>query len=466
SYQKWAEQVGDPSYTFSQFSPYFLKSVHLSPPGRDRPFNASARYDPGTLRSTGGPLKVGFPSWVNGISSWIARSLNSLGIPEVPGFTSGRLLGWSYVALTMDSQTQTRSSSSSSFLREALQETTNLQIYKSTLAKKIIFDEEKRAVGVLVDSGGFEFEIMAGSEVIVSAGAFRSPQLLMVSGIGPAETLKRLGIPMLADRPGVGQNMFDHVLFGSVYAVDLITHTQLMNDPKFLAASVDEYNKRRNGILTNVGGDLLGFEKLPNNATRPQTRKDLDTTFGPDWPDIELLFFDGNLVGSSPDSRNYVSSLAGIVAPFSRGNVTINSTSTSDNPVVNPNWLLDPRDQDVAIAGFKRARQVFGTQSIRPVLLDDGRETFPGVNVTTDAEILEAIRKSAVTIDHAACTCAMGRATDRNAVVDAKARVLGVKGLRVVDASAFPILPPGHPQGTVCTFDRANPPSRDMTAIY
>ena len=306
SYQKWAEQVGDPSYTFSEFSPYFLKSVQFYPPGRDRPPNASARYDPATLRSTGSPLKVGFPSWVNGISSWIARSLTSLGIPELPGFTSGRLLGWSYVALTMDPQTQTRSSSSSSFLREALQETTNLQIYKSTVAKKILFDEKNRAIGVLVDSGGFEYEIMAGSEVIVSAGAVsfvpcssaesmrsmidiivdqrvvsfaaityglgywsgRDVERARYSCTGRSTWSRPKYVRMLSARDHIGWLTLmtgqDHVLFGSVYAVDLTTHSQLMSDPKFLAASAREYNERRTGILTNVGGDLLGTASAKN----------------------------------------------------------------------------------------------------------------------------------------------------------------------------------------------------------
>ena len=184
------------------------------------------------------------------------------------------------------------------------------------------------------------------------------------------------------------------------------------------------------------------------NATSAQTRADLDATFGQDWPDIELLFFDGDLVGTPPDNRNYVSSLAGIVAPFSRGNVTINSTDTAVNPLISPNWLLDPRDQEVAIAGFRRAREIFQTSTIQPILA--GPEAFPGLNVTSNKAILETVMQSASSIDHAAGTCAMGMLNNSNAVVDSQARVFGVQGLRVVDASAFPFLPPGHPQSTVC----------------
>ncbi|KAL9611915.1 MAG: hypothetical protein Q9167_003468 [Letrouitia subvulpina] len=394
SYKKWADQVGDASFEYEALLPYFEKSVQFIPPSKDRPANSTPKYDPATT-ATSGLLQIGYPTWVNGISSWIAQSLNSLGVRELPGLISGELLGWSYITETIASATQTRSSSESSYLRDALQKTTNLQIYSSTLAKKVIFDDSKRANGVTVNSGGFEYQISARKEVIVSAGAFRSPQLLLVSGIGPKETLDQLTIPVLADRPGVG------------------------------------------------------FEKLSKNATSSGTRADLDATFGADWPDIELLFFDGDLVGAPPDTRNYVSSLAGIVAPFSRGNVTINSTDTTFNPIISPNWLQDPRDQEVAIAGFKRARQIFQTASMRPVILG-GREVFPGANVTSDQDILNVIRKSASSIDHAAGTCKMGKVGDVDAVVDSRARVIGVEGLRVVDASAFPFLPPGHPQGTVC----------------
>ncbi|KAL8882351.1 MAG: hypothetical protein Q9198_000639 [Flavoplaca austrocitrina] len=453
SYQIWADLVGDASYEFDNFLPYFQKSVQFTSPSPNRLANSTVKLDSGSTRVGGGPLQIGYPAWVNGISSWIARSLDSLNVPELPGFLSGNILGWSYVTETIATSTQTRSSSESSYLREALGQTTNLQIYKSTLATKVVFDGSKRATGVAVDAGGYQYQINAGKEVILSAGAFRSPQLLLVSGIGPKETLAEQGVTLLADRPGVGQNMMDHVLFGSVYPVNLVTHTQLTTDPAFLAKSVSDYNERRTGILTNCGGDLLGFEKLNKTAISPQTRKDLDSTFGADWPDIELLFFDGNLVGASTDTRNYVSSLAGIVAPFSRGNVTINSVDTARNPIISPNWLLDPRDQEVAVAGFKRARQIFQTESIRPILL--GGEDFPGLNVTSDVDILAVIQKSATSIDHAAGTCAMGKLGDRNAVVDSRARVIGVQGLRVVDASAFPILPPGHPQATVCELFEA-----------
>ena len=118
------------------------------------------------------------------------------------------------------------------------------------------------------------------------------------------------------------------------------------------------------------------------------------------------------------------------------------------HPIVSPNWLLDVRDQELALAGFKQARAVFTTNVTRPIVL--GAEAFPGVNVSTDAEILSLIQQSASASYHASATCAMGMANDTMAVLDSKARVYGVQGVRVVDASAFPVLPPGHPSSTIC----------------
>ena len=139
-----------------------------------------------------------------------------------------------------------------------------------------------------------------------------------------------------------------------------------------------------------------------------------------------------------------------LITPTSRGNVTLNSGSTSDLPTINPNWLDTPADQEVAIAMFKRMRQAFQSDAMAPVVIGD--EYNPGTQVQTDAQILEWIKNNVMTIWHAACTCKMGTLEDKMAVVDSRARVYGVQGLRVVDASAFPFLPPGHPQSTVCKF--------------
>lgn len=267
SYQQWADIVGDQSYNFSNFLTYFKKSVQFSPPNQGaRAANATPLYDTSVFSSSGGPLHVSYPNFASPSASWLSLGFNMLGITELPGgLQDGNLLGWTWVANTIDPATQVRSTSESSMLREALQLNDNLVVYQNTLAKRILFDDTKSATGVMVEvsgvgSGSITYIINATKEVIVSSGAFRSPQILMVSGIGPAETLESNGIEVLADRPGVGQNMWDHPYFGPSYDVKTVTHSYL-GASSFSAQVTEEYTTSRTGILTNVGGDLLGMSR-------------------------------------------------------------------------------------------------------------------------------------------------------------------------------------------------------------
>ncbi|KAG9252054.1 glucose-methanol-choline oxidoreductase [Emericellopsis atlantica] len=450
---KWAELTGDESYSFENMLPYYKKSAEFTPPHEEyRLDNATTLYDEDYWSSDGGPLQVGYPNWANPISSWIARGLEYLGLENLPGFADGNLDGYAYTAFSLDSETQTRSSSSSSFLRAGLRDDTNLNVYKNTMAKKILFDDDKNAIGAVVESGGVEYQLSASREVIVSAGAFRSPQLLMVSGIGPEKTLKKVGIKVISNLKGVGQNMWDHIAFSPSYVVNLLTHSA-MSRPDFAVEQLTNYQTQRTGQLTNCGGDVLGFARFPKGAISTKLRKELDK-FSADWPDYEHLFLDGyfgyanDITDGPTDGRQYVSSSTALTNPFSRGTVTISSNDTNDYPIVDPNWLGDPRDQEIAVAAFQRARAVFGdNEGTRDIVI--GEEVFPGLNVSSYDEVLEHIQKSAQASFHASCTCAMGRKKDPMAVLDSQARVYGVNGLRVVDASAFPVLSPGHPTATV-----------------
>ena len=145
------------------------------------------------------------------------------------------------------------------------------------------------------------------------------------------------------------------------------------------------------------------------------------------------------------DGNDYATAIVILGATSSRGNVTIASNDTNDLPIVNPAWLSSPVDQQLAVAGFHRLRDIWGAMSDITV----GEEYFPGSDIETDEQILDFIKKALITVWHASCTCAMGKLGDPDAVVDSRGRVFGVNGLRVVDSSIFPFLPPGHPQATI-----------------
>lgn len=237
--------------------------------------------------------------------------------------------------------------------------------------------------------------------------------------------------------------------------VNTLTHSKL-SDPTFAAEQSALYIENRTGQLTSTGADILGWEKVPASLQANFSQSTIDglNSFPADWPDIELLFLDiysglqrDFLTGAPQDAKMYGSASAALVAPFSRGNVTISSKDTTDILVVSPNYLLDSRDQQVAIAVFKRVREIYATNALKPILI--GSESFPGTNVITDAQILEAIKQSKLTVYHASATNAMGKLTDSSAVVESQAKVIGANRVRVVDASALPFFPPDHPQSTV-----------------
>ena len=148
------------------------------------------------------------------------------------------------------------------------------------------------------------------------------------------------------------------------------------------------------------------------------------------------------------DGYQYATILATLVAPLSRGQVTLASADPYVKPLIDPNWLTHPADQAVAVAAYKRVRAAFASRFMSSILADPV-EYWPGPGVETDSQILATIADSLQTVWHASCSCRMGKVDDSTAVVDSRARVIGVEGLRVVDASSFAILPPGHPQSTI-----------------
>ncbi|KAI1368159.1 putative glucose-methanol-choline oxidoreductase [Xylaria arbuscula] len=456
--QQWADLVDDQSYSIDNFLPFFEKSMNFTPPNMDlRLANSTPEFDDSVVGDGSGPLSVTYSNFATAFGSWSTKAFEQMGIPGIEGFMSGRLLGNAWTASTVNAQTMNRESSETSFLRAAIGHP-DYTIYPLTLAKNIVFDDGNKATGVEVDTEGFKYLLSARKEVIVSAGVFGSPQLLLASGIGPKKDLESLNIPVVANRPGVGQGMQDHAFYGVSYRVNGPTFSAL-GDPAFAAEQARLFDENASGIYTSTGVEVLGWEKTPDElrANWSNSTKAALAAYPADWPELEYITI-AALLGNFQDSRhtdpndgfNYASLAVTLGAPRSRGTVTITSPDTSVHPQINPNFLTDQTDIDVMIAGFKRAREFFATDAMQSVVIGD--EYFPGATVQTDAEIEAAIRTDFNTVWHAACTCAMGKTSDKNAVVDSQARVIGVDGLRVVDLAAFPLLPAGHPQSVAYAF--------------
>ncbi|CAD6593231.1 MAG: hypothetical protein ASARMPREDX12_006946 [Alectoria sarmentosa] len=457
SYQNWADAVGDQSYTWKNFLPYFQKSVTFTPPDTSL---LSANYTPqydaeAAAGGNKGPLSVTFSHYAQAFATWAIKGFQQIGISEIPGFLSGELIGQAVSTFTINATTMQRDSSETSFLAQGLKNPA-LKVHPFTLAKQILFDANKKATGVRVDTAGDSYVLSASKEVILAAGTFNSPQLLMVSGVGPAATLQGLNIPVVANRPAVGQGMQDNLFYDIAYRVNGITLTALSNNPAFAAEQAELYNDKAAGLYTSPNTDVIAWEKIPASLRQNwsnETKRAL-AAYPADWPEVEYLSLPSylgdmqNLSSPGPlDGFNYASLGAVLVAPRSRGNLTITSADTSIAPLINPNYLTEQSDVDIMVASFKRIRQFYATKAMQSFVIGD--EYYPGKEVATDEQIEDHIRKNFNTIWHATSTCAMGGINDPEAVVDTRARVIGVEGLRVVDASAFPLLPPGHPMSTV-----------------
>ncbi|KAL4867928.1 hypothetical protein BDV12DRAFT_170570 [Aspergillus spectabilis] len=448
TYDGWAETTGDKSWSWDSVLPYFKKSCTLTPADMTRrAANTSVTYNPDAFEESGGPLQVTWPNFGTPLSTYIEVGLESIGVLPDMDFNSGSLNGSSWAPVTIDPKLQIRDSSETSFLRHAnATKDTTISVYDHTMATRIVF-EGKTATGVQVRTAGVKYTLHAQKEVILSAGAFQSPQLLMVSGIGPRETLQSLGIRVIKDLPGVGQNLWDHAMFGVVHQVTTRTSSVLLNDPAALAQAVAEYAAQE-GPLTAPGFGIIGWERLPEDLLSESANQELDA-FPDDWPHVEYLSVEGIMDGwhSAADQLGHNGSFgsigAALVAPLSRGSVTISSPNADTPPVIDLGYLTHPADQEIAIAIVKRLRQVWAATGVTI-----GEEYRPGPDVQTDEEILAFLRETIVPVFHVAGTCAMGKRSDANAVVDSNARVIGVQGLRVVDASIFPTLPPGHPQSS------------------
>ena len=264
AFQRWAEDVNDSSWLYDNVFHYYNKSINFTPPDMNKRIqNATPDYDTSTLGGDG-PLKLAYPNYAQPISTWFSKALNAVGIAPVNGFTSGALNGSAFLLDAINHTDGNRDSSETAFLRPFIGRP-NLSVFNGSLAEKIVFDGVMaKGVEVSSNKSTSSYLITAEKEVIVSAGTFQSPQLLQVSGVGPASTLKQLGINVIADRPGVGRGMQDHTFFGITYRVNVQTGTALSYGDN-LQEAIAQFDNEQAGILSSPGGDFGAYEKVPHD---------------------------------------------------------------------------------------------------------------------------------------------------------------------------------------------------------
>jgi choline dehydrogenase len=408
-YDHW-RQLGNAGWSFNDVLPYFRRAEDQERGGDD-------------LHGVGGHLKVSDVCEPHPLCEAFIEAAQKSGFPRNDDFNGASQEGAGYFQLT--TRNGRRWSTAVGYLKEAKRRP-NLTVVANALATRILFSG-RRATGVEYRRGGATFTAHANAEVIVSGGAFNSPQLLQLSGLGPAKILRELGIDVVADMPGVGADLQDHLQIRMLYrCTEPITMNDVINNWRHRYTAGLRYLLSRKGLLTIGAGYAGAFLR---------TRPDLAT------PDVQFhfLIFSADAAGAA--LHQFPGFMASVcqLRPDSRGFVRIKSRDPAEPPAIQPRYLSARTDCDCVVDGMKLLRRVMNQPVMRRYIAE---EHSPGEQCASDADLLAFARQTGTTVYHPTSTCRMG--SDPNAVVDERLRVRGVEHLRVIDASIMPTVVSGN----------------------
>nr|WP_249810133.1 GMC family oxidoreductase N-terminal domain-containing protein [Bradyrhizobium sp. 139] len=408
-YDHWAS-LGNTGWAYSDVLPYFKRSEN------------NADFD-GEYHGKGGPLAVNKLRSGNPVQQIFLQAAQEGQFRIREDFNAEDHEGLGIYQVTQ--KNGERWSAARAYVHPHIGRRANLRVETQAHATRILF-KGKRAIGVEYRQGKALKQLRARREVILAAGAFQSPQLLMLSGIGDADALRAHGIASVHHLPGVGQNLQDHpdFIFGYMSDNPNFAGISLKGTPRLIRAIL-QYRRERRGPLTSNFAECGGFLK-----TRPEL----------DIPDIQLHF--GMAMVDDHGRKRHkgtgFSCHVCLLRPKSRGSVALASSDAMQAPLIDPNFLGEDDDLETMVAGFKTTRRLMETPSLRAL---QTRDMFTA-NVRTDDDIRALLRQRVDTVYHPVGTCRMG--TDAMAVVDPALKVHGLEGLRVVDASIMPTLIGGN----------------------
>ncbi len=411
-YNTWSS-LGNAGWSYQDVLPYFKKSEH------NECFGANA------YRGVGGPLNVSYLRSPSPINQAFIQACNEQGIPFNPDYNGATQFGVSPGQVTQKGGE--RWNAARAFI-DPHRHQDNLHIISHAHATQVMMDG-KRAVGIRYMVKGVQHEVRARKEVILSGGAFGSPQLLMLSGIGPALHLQDMGIPLVHELPGVGQNLQDHVTTVLIYKTQKINHAMgfSLKGTWNMLKAMWEWRTQRTGWITSNVSETQGFVSTEGNT---------------DYPNIQLALCTGIVDDHARKmhmGHGYTLHVT-LMRPKSRGSVTLASRNPNDKPLIDPAFFKHKEDLQTMMQATQMGLRIMESKGLDPYR----SEMLYPLNAQDPAQIESFLRDHSDTEYHPVGTCKMGPAQDPMAVVDAELRVHGLQGLRVIDASVMPNLVSGN----------------------
>jgi choline dehydrogenase len=407
-YDQW-RQLGNPGWSYDDVLPMFRKAEN------------NERLS-GIYHGRGGPLNVTDHVYRNPLTQVFVDAAQEVGIPRSEDFNGAEQEGAGFYQVTQKGGK--RWSAAAGYLKPAMKRA-NLTVLTNALTSRVLI-EKGRAVGVEYMRGGKSAKVYASAEVILCGGAINSPQILLLSGIGPADELRKVGVALLHDLPGVGKNLQDHLDVNVINeCTQPITYDGLTTPLKQIKLGL-QFLIFKDGPATSNVAEAGGFVKSDPKVASP---------------DIQFHFIPAYVIdhGRIKPQGHGITLHVCCLRPESRGELRLASANPADAPAIDPNYLQTQNDLKVLVEGIKRGREIMASRAFKPY---KGAERYPGPAKQSDAELAEFIREAAETEYHPVGTCKMG--ADAMAVVDPELKVRGIDGLRVIDASIMPTLVSGN----------------------
>ncbi|NPC59117.1 GMC family oxidoreductase [Caenimonas soli] len=415
-YDGWAA-LGNPGWSYRDVLPYFIKS--------ERNQRGASTY-----HGADGPLSVSDIGAKNELIEAFIEGAQQLGVPRIDDFNGRQQEGAGYYQLT--TWKGWRWSTAKGYLKPA-RHRTNLKIETEAQATGVAI-ENGRAVGIRYRQRGVDQFVRCRHEVLLAAGAIQSPQILQLSGIGPASLLRKHGIRVVRDLPGVGENLQDHLQIRLIFESTRPTTNDTLRSWLGQAGLGLQWLFKKSGPLAvgiNQGGCFM--RALPDETVTPDIQ-------------FHVATLSADMAGGAVHPFSGLTLSVCQLRPESRGHIRIRSSDPFETPEMRPNYLSTDLDRRTNVAAVKAARAIANSPAMRPYIK---REVKPGSMANDDASLLEFCRNNGATIFHPSGTCQMGPDPSSGAVVDARLRVHGVQGLRVVDCSIMPTLVSGNTNAPV-----------------